>query len=173
MAAMVEEIEYEGLDNDSLAINMIAGACAGIAEHAVMYPVDSIKVSSWFAGGADEGAGSAWKLTRRRIAQTRMQVLSTSPAAMYTGMSDAFSRITTAEGGKRLWRGVGSVILGAGPAHAIYFGSYEFVKDLAGGNDKGYSFVATGELSACGGAMGLGADASSVLQLAREQRRLS
>lgn len=75
-----------------------------------------------------------------------MQVLSTSPAAMYTGMSDAFSRITTAEGGKRLWRGVGSVILGAGPAHAIYFGSYEFVKDLAGGNDKGYSFVATGEL---------------------------
>lgn len=46
MAAMVEEIEYEGLDNDSLAINMIAGACAGIAEHAVMYPVDSIKVSS-------------------------------------------------------------------------------------------------------------------------------
>lgn len=39
------EIDYEGLDHDSLAINMIAGAMAGIAEHAVMYPVDSIKVS--------------------------------------------------------------------------------------------------------------------------------
>lgn len=44
MAAVVEEIEYEGLDNDSLAINMLAGALAGISEHAVMYPVDSIKV---------------------------------------------------------------------------------------------------------------------------------
>lgn len=45
MAAIVEEIDYEGLDNDSLAINMLAGALAGISEHAVMYPVDSIKVS--------------------------------------------------------------------------------------------------------------------------------
>lgn len=41
---MVEEIDYEGLDHDSLAINMLAGAMAGISEHAVMYPVDSIKV---------------------------------------------------------------------------------------------------------------------------------
>lgn len=46
MSAAVEEIDYEGLDNDSLAINMLAGAMAGISEHAVMYPVDSIKVRS-------------------------------------------------------------------------------------------------------------------------------
>lgn len=48
MAAMVEEIDYEGLDHDSLAINMLAGAMAGISEHAVMYPVDSIKVRTNF-----------------------------------------------------------------------------------------------------------------------------
>ena len=41
----VEEIDYEGLSHDSVAINMLAGALAGISEHAVMYPVDSIKVS--------------------------------------------------------------------------------------------------------------------------------
>lgn len=46
MAAMIEEIDYEGLDHESMAINMLAGAMAGISEHAVMYPVDSIKVSS-------------------------------------------------------------------------------------------------------------------------------
>ncbi|SCZ90960.1 BZ3500_MvSof-1268-A1-R1_Chr1-3g02423 [Microbotryum saponariae] len=122
MAAMVEEIDYEGLDNDSLAINMLAGAMAGISEHAVMYPVDSIK--------------------------TRMQVLTTSPGAMYTGMSDAFTRIASTEGTKRLWRGVASVIWGAGPAHAVYFGTYEFTKELAGGNQGGYSFAATASAGA-------------------------
>jgi solute carrier family 25 iron transporter 28/37 len=42
--ATVEEIDYEGLNHDSLAINMLAGSLAGISEHAVMFPVDSIKV---------------------------------------------------------------------------------------------------------------------------------
>ena len=42
---MAEEVEYEGLQNASLGINMLAGALAGISEHVVMYPVDSIKVS--------------------------------------------------------------------------------------------------------------------------------
>jgi solute carrier family 25 iron transporter 28/37 len=44
--ATVEEIDYEGLATDSLAINMLAGSLAGISEHAVMFPVDSIKVST-------------------------------------------------------------------------------------------------------------------------------
>lgn len=117
MAAVVEEIEYEGLDHESMAINMLAGAMAGISEHAVMYPVDSIK--------------------------TRMQVLTTSPSAVYSNMSDAFSRISSTEGTKRLWRGVASVIWGAGPAHAVYFGTYELVKEIGGGNSNGYSFKAT------------------------------
>lgn len=75
--------------------------------------------------------------------QTRMQVLSASPAAAYASMSDAFTRISTTEGTRRLWRGVASVILGAGPAHAVYFGTYELAKELAGGNEGGYSFLAT------------------------------
>lgn len=41
-----EEIDYEGLGgNVPLHINMIAGALAGISEHAVMFPVDVIRVS--------------------------------------------------------------------------------------------------------------------------------
>lgn len=84
--------------------HMTAGAMAGIVEHTAMYPVDSIK--------------------------TRMQVLRPHPTAVYTGILHAFRRISHQEGLVRLWRGVGSVIIGAGPAHAIYFATYEQGKRL-------------------------------------------
>jgi len=120
-----EEVEYEGLpSNAGLAVNMLAGALAGISEHAVMYPVDSIK--------------------------TRMQVLATSPAAVYSGIGNAFSRISSTEGIRALWRGVSSVILGAGPAHAVQFGVYEAVKELAGGNRGGPQWVANTTAGAAG-----------------------
>lgn len=39
------EMEYEGLGgNYPLHINMIAGSLAGITEHAVMFPVDLVRV---------------------------------------------------------------------------------------------------------------------------------
>jgi len=104
-----QEVEYEGLSpNAGLGVNMAAGALAGITEHCVMFPVDSIK--------------------------TRMQVMAASPAAVYTGIGNAFTRISATEGVRVLWRGVSSVILGAGPAHAVHFGTYEAVKELTGGN---------------------------------------
>lgn len=75
--------------------------------------------------------------------QTRMQVFNASPAAVYTGVGDAFARISSTEGARALWRGVSSVILGAGPAHAVHFGMYETIKELAGGNREGSQFLAT------------------------------
>jgi solute carrier family 25 (mitochondrial iron transporter), member 28/37 len=63
-----------------------------------------------------------------------MQVFATSPAAVYTGIGNAFTRISSTEGVRTLWRGVSSVILGAGPAHAVHFGMYEAVKEFTGGN---------------------------------------
>ncbi|KAI3480665.1 hypothetical protein L1887_57142 [Cichorium endivia] len=114
--AMEEEVDYEGLgSNVPLHINMIAGSLAGISEHAVMFPVDVIR--------------------------TRMQVLSATPAATYTGVVQAFNRISTLEGARTLWRGVASVIMGAGPAHAVYFGTYETVKEATGGNREGHQFA--------------------------------
>jgi solute carrier family 25 iron transporter 28/37 len=109
---MSDEDEYEGLSpNAGLGVNMLAGALAGITEHSVMFPVDSIK--------------------------TRMQVFATSQAAVYTGIGNAFTRISSTEGVRALWRGVSSVIMGAGPAHAVHFGTYEAVKELTGGNKEG------------------------------------
>ena len=74
-----------------------------------------------------------------------MQVFATSPAAVYTGVGNAFTRISSTEGMRALWRGVSSVIMGAGPAHAVHFGTYEAVKELAGGNVEGgqHQWIAT------------------------------
>lgn len=115
---MAEELDYEALPaNAGLAVNMLAGALAGISEHAVMFPIDSIK--------------------------TRMQVFATSPVAVYSGVGNAFTRISATEGMRALWRGVSSVALGAGPAHALHFGTLEAVKELAGGNEAGNQVLAT------------------------------
>lgn len=44
---MTEEYDYESLGaNSTMGQNAIAGAMAGIGEHCVMYPVDSIRVST-------------------------------------------------------------------------------------------------------------------------------
>ncbi|KAI9228585.1 MAG: carrier protein [Piptocephalis tieghemiana] len=122
---MAEEHDYEALpENSPMIAHMTAGAVAGIAEHAIMFPFDSIK--------------------------TRMQVFTSNPSAVYTGITNALSRISTGEGAVALWRGVGSVIVGAGPAHALYFAMYERCKDQFGGNQgDGHHFLAPAAAGAC------------------------
>ena len=123
-AIHLEEYDYEGLPEETpLSANLIAGAFAGIAEHTLMYPVDAIK--------------------------TRMQIVAPSATApVYTGITNAISRISTTEGVRSLWRGMTSVIMGAGPAHAVYFGTYEFAKQAMGGNEAGHHPFITGAAGA-------------------------
>lgn len=71
-----------------------------------------------------------------------MQVFATSPSAVYTGVGQAFTRISGTEGARTLWRGAWSVVLGAGPAHAVHFGVLEAVKELLGGNEEEHSWAA-------------------------------
>lgn len=40
--------EYETLPTKNFAVHMTAGAIAGVLEHCVMYPFDSVKVKSYF-----------------------------------------------------------------------------------------------------------------------------
>lgn len=86
-----------------------------------MYPVDAIK--------------------------TRMQVAGTSN--VYKGIMSSISSISAAEGAMSLWRGMTSMIVGAGPAHAVYFAVYEAVKKNLGGNDKHHHPVVTSIAGAC------------------------
>ncbi|XP_020327102.1 mitoferrin-1-like isoform X1 [Oncorhynchus kisutch] len=97
------EGDYESLPpHASLTIHMTAGAVAGILEHTVMYPVDSVK--------------------------TRMQSLQPDPKAQYSSVYEALRRIIQTEGLLRPLRGLNITMLGAGPAHALYFACYERVK---------------------------------------------
>ena len=77
-----------------------------------------------------------------------MQSLRPHPQAVYINVKDAFTKIISTEGITRPMRGVNVVALGAGPAHAMYFGSYEIMKKFLGNNGNGGHFpVANGMLN--------------------------
>ncbi|XP_026679666.1 mitoferrin-1 isoform X5 [Diaphorina citri] len=94
--------DYESLPTTNVQTHMVAGAAAGVMEHCVMYPLDSVK--------------------------TRMQSLTTS-SQTGRGMGEVFRGMVAQEGVLRPLRGVNAVILGAAPAHALYFSCYEYLKD--------------------------------------------
>lgn len=67
-----------------------------------------------------------------------MQILSPSGGSpAYTSLIQSTYRMAVGEGIASLWRGMSSVVVGAGPAHAVYFATYEAVKHVMGGNKVG------------------------------------
>uniref|UniRef100_A0A3Q3R4R8 Solute carrier family 25 member 28 n=1 Tax=Monopterus albus TaxID=43700 RepID=A0A3Q3R4R8_MONAL len=98
-------LDYEGLPQGiATSTHMLAGAVAGIMEHCLMYPIDCVK--------------------------TRMQSLHPEPGARYRNVMDALQQIVRTEGVWRPIRGVNVLVVGAGPAHALYFACYEKIKFL-------------------------------------------
>lgn len=83
---------------------MVAGSIAGCVEHMAMFPIDTLK--------------------------TRMQTTASCPLSKNVGLRHAFTSIIKAEGPLGLYRGIGAMGLGAGPAHAVYFSVYEYCKEL-------------------------------------------
>ncbi|KAI8835042.1 mitochondrial carrier domain-containing protein [Chytriomyces cf. hyalinus JEL632] len=119
----LEDCEYAALPNSPIHVNMMAGALAGITEHAVCFPLDSVK--------------------------TRMQMLATQPQTIYMSIRDTIARVTTSEGATALWRGVNSMIMGAGPAHALSFAMYEHFKSVFGADLPGNRVLETAAAGAC------------------------
>lgn len=93
---------YETLPTSSVGVHMIAGGFAGVMEHCMMYPLDSVK--------------------------TRMQML-TPGTSSGDGIGTVFFRMVRQEGIFRPIRGISAMVVGAGPAHALYFSCYEFIKN--------------------------------------------
>lgn len=77
-----------------------------------------------------------------------MQSLQPDPNAQYRGVYEALKRIVQTEGIFRPLRGLNITMLGAGPAHALYFACYERVKcslsDII--QNGGNSHVANGKV---------------------------
>lgn len=108
----MEMDDYESLpENMSSSIHMMAGASAGIMEHCVMYPLDVVK--------------------------TRMQSLSPNPRAVYRSVPEALVKMVKHEGVFRPFKGMSIMVVGAGPAHAMYFSCYEKMKRVFSGTKDG------------------------------------
>jgi len=96
---MVDADDYEALpESTPFHIVAAAGAAAGVAEHCVMYPVDSVK--------------------------TRMQSVMCEKQHR-DGIWQMLKTMTKEEGRFRAFKGGSAMAMGAGPAHAMYFGCLE------------------------------------------------
>jgi len=69
--------------------------------------------------------------------QTQMQSIR---SVHYHGLHDAFTTIVHKEGVRRLLRGMSAMVLGAGPAHAMYFACYEKTKQIFTVKINGHKF---------------------------------
>ncbi|KAB2081161.1 hypothetical protein ES319_A05G113800v1 [Gossypium barbadense] len=91
---------------------MFAGSIAGCVEHMAMFPVDTVK--------------------------THMQALGSCPITS-VGVRHALRSVLKSDGLPGLYRGIGAMGLGAGPAHAVYFSVYEVCKKYFSGGDPNNS----------------------------------
>ncbi|KAG0566615.1 hypothetical protein KC19_7G077800 [Ceratodon purpureus] len=110
--------EHELHDGLGFGQYMLAGSIAGMVEHMAMFPVDLVK--------------------------TRMQMLQSAGGSAHSTVYKAFFAIMQKEGPLGLYRGIGAMGLGAGPAHAVYFAAYETLKEKFGGNASGHHPFAHG-----------------------------
>lgn len=66
-----------------------------------------------------------------------MQSLAPSPQARYRSVFDGLNKMMSKEGLLRPVRGMGVMVIGAGPAHALYFSCYEKMKRILSGTETG------------------------------------
>ena len=92
--------------------HMVAGSIAGVAEHAAVFPIDTIKTHVQ-AASAEEIAANGTLGTARNIVRQY--------------------------GAAHLLRGLSALLPAIGPAHALMFSGYERVLQLGGANEAGAS----------------------------------
>jgi len=118
----IDEMEWEEWDGRSpFLYHCIAGSIAGVAEHTLIYPLDTIKTNM-----QSHNIQSTRNLTRPRATG----VLQTATSLLYPKAGYHNSAIQMMEPPRflRLFRGVQVIALGCVPAHALYFSSYEMIK---------------------------------------------
>lgn len=117
------DVEEDFLDTHGLGSAVVAGGFAGMMEHIVMFPVDTIK--------------------------TRLQTRHLPGAPQYEGIRHAMTEMLKTEGVFSLYRGARAVITASFPSHGFYFATYEAVKEVLGANQPGFHVVATAVAGGC------------------------
>lgn len=73
--------------------------------------------------------------------------LAPDPKARYRSLFEAFSKIVRTEHPRALFRGIGVVASGAGPAHALYFSCYEVTKQYLSQANTRSTVLSQGKLT--------------------------
>jgi len=141
MASLTETVISSRLDNPahrfshtrpgvSAGDRFFAGGFAGCIGILVTSPLEVVK-------------------TRLQSAHNRSFLATTYPSSpVRLSVANAFRNIYRTDGVKAFWRGLGPNLFGAIPARAIWFSSYELVKDLL--KQNGYSSDHPGPIFAAG-----------------------
>jgi len=89
--------------------HLLAGSFAGLAEHGLIFPLDTMKTMSQCSGACG-------------VRRKNTDVYCTRAARAL------LQDVLASKGWRRLWRGVGAITVACVPAHAVYFGSFEAVR---------------------------------------------
>ena len=108
--------------------HLCAGAFAGTMEHTVMFPVDTIKTRMQLAIVGGGGGSAATTTTTTSGGGANINI--NNNAMVKSTIRRAITSILKTDGVKGLYRGVVAGGLGAGPAHAMYFATYEYGKKM-------------------------------------------
>ena len=131
-----------------------------------MFPLDTIKTRMQTATTASgSGAATAARAATATVGGYAQGAAATvrqaaAPVAGTTvvggAMRDVIASLMKTEGVAGLYRGIAAVGIGAGPAHAVYFATYEHAKDAFGGNKPGHHPLAHAAAGACATVVGKG-----------------
>lgn len=146
------DLDWEDWDpkTGSFVHHMMAGSVAGIAEHTLMYPVDTIKTFMQ----CQECSLTANCLKQRTVVAAAAAVsgregLGEAAARGASGVEgsvgltsfEAAFRLVQKEGTLRLWRGVSTMLSACVPAHAAYFSALESCKERFGVNGREHNVI--------------------------------
>jgi len=121
------DIEWEEWDpsrTPNFLHHCLAGSLAGISEHTLMYPLDTIKTHMQCASCPHRLRGSALAVDTSIYGTLKTLV---GPNAVHPA---------------RLWRGVTTMLVGCAPAHALYFSAYEACRSASSSQRERYPFLA-------------------------------
>lgn len=153
----IDPEEWEEWDGKSpFWVHCVAGSLAGVAEHTLVYPLDTVRThiqvcATCHFNPKNAGAGHSgmakqqasllqkaaspayqsttgmWQTIRQLMNQQGHLALEAVPAGITAKPNNAL-QLSQLFGLTRLWRGVQTILIGCIPAHALYFSSYELVK---------------------------------------------
>ena len=144
IAESQDPLEFEEWDGRTpFWHHCVAGSLAGVGEHVLVYPIDTVKTHIQCATcprknplihtasskpfhiaptSNSQRGGGMWTTMRHIISQ---------PAVLHSATTEGTAAASTEiipNNMFRLWRGIPTILVGCVPAHALYFSSYEAVK---------------------------------------------